>query len=123
MKFGQGPTLGGCCTAKPGYLPPATQPSVEMRPQLITLVCAGYEVLHPVNVRVAERGDYEGCERCIRAYSSVLTSNLTFMQQILAGDSWGPSLGAQSGVSFGLRSTNNFVMAYTKAPTRARRGA
>lgn len=47
------------------------------------------EVLHPVNVRVAERGDYEGCERCIRAYSSVLTSNLTFMQQILAGDSWG----------------------------------
>jgi len=47
------------------------------------------EVLHPINVRLSERGVYDGCERCTRAYSSVLHSNLTFMQQILAGDSWG----------------------------------
>jgi hypothetical protein len=36
-----------------------------------------------------ESGQLEGCERCPRAYSSVMQSTLTFSQQIVAGDSWG----------------------------------
>mmetsp|Transcript_15082 Transcript_15082/g.31540 ORF Transcript_15082/g.31540 Transcript_15082/m.31540 type:complete len:645 (-) Transcript_15082:89-2023(-) len=47
------------------------------------------EVLHPLNLRVAETGVYEGCERCPRAFQTVLQSNLTFIQSIIAGDSWG----------------------------------
>merc|ERR1719424_2382706 len=42
--------------------------------------------IHPLNVEI----DYEGsCDRCPRAYSSVLHSTLTFSQQIVAGDAWG----------------------------------
>eukprot|EP00443_Scrippsiella_acuminata_P002557 CAMPEP_0115182242 /NCGR_PEP_ID=MMETSP0270-20121206/7843_1 /TAXON_ID=71861 /ORGANISM="Scrippsiella trochoidea, Strain CCMP3099" /LENGTH=520 /DNA_ID=CAMNT_0002595285 /DNA_START=116 /DNA_END=1678 /DNA_ORIENTATION=- len=47
------------------------------------------ELLHPVNVRIAERGYYGDCDRCERAYSSVFAAILTFLQQIIAGDSWG----------------------------------
>lgn len=47
------------------------------------------EILHPLNLEVAETGVYEGCERCPRAFESVMSSNITFMQQIIAGDSWG----------------------------------
>merc|ERR1719428_2815072 len=47
------------------------------------------ELVHPVNKTVAETGIYEGCERCARAYESVMASNLTILQTIIAGDSWG----------------------------------
>lgn len=43
------------------------------------------EILHPLNVEI----DYGDCERCSRAYESVMTTNLTLFQQIVAGDSWG----------------------------------
>merc|ERR1719424_91923 len=42
--------------------------------------------IHPLNKEI----DYDGsCERCPRAYSSVMQAMLTFSQQIVAGDSWG----------------------------------
>lgn len=48
------------------------------------------EVLHPLNKSIAETTDaYADCERCARAFSSVMNSNLTFFQTIIAGDSWG----------------------------------
>jgi len=47
------------------------------------------ELLNPINTRIADRGHYEGCDRCPRAFSSVFHANLTFLQQIIAGDSWG----------------------------------
>lgn len=48
------------------------------------------EFLHPLNQIIAETTDaYEGCDRCPRAFESVLQSNLTFFQQIIAGDGWG----------------------------------
>jgi len=48
------------------------------------------EIVHPVNKRLAEAGAYgEDCGRCARAFSTVMEANLTFMQQIIAGDSWG----------------------------------
>eukprot|EP00971_Amphidinium_carterae_P202232 4012730-Amphidinium_carterae.1 len=47
------------------------------------------EFVHPVNMKLAERGEYGDCARCARAFSSVMHANLTFVQQILAGDSWG----------------------------------
>jgi len=47
------------------------------------------EFVHPVNVKLAERGVYGDCQRCERAFSTVMHANLTFVQQILAGDSWG----------------------------------
>jgi len=46
-------------------------------------------VLHPLNQKVAATGIYEGCERCPRAFKSVMESNLTFLQTLVAGDSWG----------------------------------
>jgi len=47
------------------------------------------EVVHDVNLRVYETGVYGHCPRCERAFESVLQANLTFMQTIVAGDSWG----------------------------------
>lgn len=48
------------------------------------------EFIHPVNVEVMEATtDYDGCNRCGRAYESVFQSNLTFFQSLIAGDSWG----------------------------------
>lgn len=46
-------------------------------------------VVHPVNVRVAAQGAYDGCDRCPRAFSSVSASVITLSQTIIAGDSWG----------------------------------
>ena len=43
------------------------------------------ENVHPVNVLL----EYEACERCPRAFRSVMTANLTLFQQIVTGDSWG----------------------------------
>jgi len=45
--------------------------------------------IHPLNQQVSETGLYDGCDRCERAFESVGQSMLTFVQQIIAGDSWG----------------------------------
>eukprot|EP00929_Paragymnodinium_shiwhaense_P037010 TRINITY_DN19791_c0_g1_i2.p1 TRINITY_DN19791_c0_g1~~TRINITY_DN19791_c0_g1_i2.p1 ORF type:complete len:648 (-),score=97.19 TRINITY_DN19791_c0_g1_i2:321-2264(-) len=47
------------------------------------------ELIHPVASRLAEEGTWADCGRCDRAFESVMASNLTFFQIILAGDSWG----------------------------------
>jgi len=47
------------------------------------------EFVQPINAKLAARGDYGECARCERAFSTVMNANLTFVQQILAGDNWG----------------------------------
>eukprot|EP00928_Gymnodinium_smaydae_P040324 TRINITY_DN27359_c0_g2_i1.p1 TRINITY_DN27359_c0_g2~~TRINITY_DN27359_c0_g2_i1.p1 ORF type:complete len:630 (-),score=149.68 TRINITY_DN27359_c0_g2_i1:211-2049(-) len=47
------------------------------------------ELVHPINLRVASTGIYDGCDRCPRAFSTVFDSMVTLTQQIVAGDSWG----------------------------------
>lgn len=49
------------------------------------------QVLHPLNQDVTHTGHYReiGCLRCEYAFRSVMQANLTFVQQIIAGDSWG----------------------------------
>eukprot|EP00929_Paragymnodinium_shiwhaense_P117458 TRINITY_DN8805_c0_g6_i1.p1 TRINITY_DN8805_c0_g6~~TRINITY_DN8805_c0_g6_i1.p1 ORF type:complete len:747 (-),score=141.72 TRINITY_DN8805_c0_g6_i1:145-2385(-) len=47
------------------------------------------ELVHPVVIKLVEQGQWPDCERCERAFSSVMQANLTFFQTILAGDSWG----------------------------------
>lgn len=47
------------------------------------------ELLHPVNKELAKEGVYDECARCPRAFESVMSSNLTFLQTIISGDSWG----------------------------------
>jgi len=47
------------------------------------------EFLHPINQEVYQDGTYRDCERCPRAFQTVQDAVLTFMQQIVAGDSWG----------------------------------
>jgi len=47
------------------------------------------QVIHPINQRVASRGVYGDCERCVRAFETTASSVLTFVQQIVTGDSWG----------------------------------
>jgi len=43
------------------------------------------QIIHPINKTI----EYEGCWRCPHAFESVWEANLTFLQQIVAGDSWG----------------------------------
>lgn len=47
------------------------------------------ELIHPYNVELAQRGIYDDCERCGRAFGSVWEASTTFFQQIVTGDSWG----------------------------------
>eukprot|EP00929_Paragymnodinium_shiwhaense_P091309 TRINITY_DN5130_c0_g1_i9.p1 TRINITY_DN5130_c0_g1~~TRINITY_DN5130_c0_g1_i9.p1 ORF type:complete len:732 (-),score=152.16 TRINITY_DN5130_c0_g1_i9:98-2293(-) len=47
------------------------------------------ELVHPVAQRIAEGPAWQDCERCSRAFESVMAANLTFFQTILAGDEWG----------------------------------
>lgn len=50
------------------------------------------ETLNPIAKELDAEGYYTGhreCERCSRAWVTVMTSNLTFLQTIIAGDSWG----------------------------------
>lgn len=47
------------------------------------------EQIDPVNKEMADKGFFDGCDRCRRAFSSVMGSNLTFLTAIIAGDSWG----------------------------------
>jgi len=47
------------------------------------------QLLHPINMRVAEKGFYDDCERCPRAFESTFNAAMTFTQQVITGDSWG----------------------------------
>jgi len=47
------------------------------------------ELVHPINQRLDEQGVYGNCERCGRSFESVMTSNLTFLMNVVCGDSWG----------------------------------
>lgn len=49
------------------------------------------QLLHPTNRAIAESGYYaaSGCDRCPHAFATVWDSMLTFIQHIVAGDSWG----------------------------------
>eukprot|EP00927_Polykrikos_kofoidii_P022926 TRINITY_DN21265_c0_g2_i1.p1 TRINITY_DN21265_c0_g2~~TRINITY_DN21265_c0_g2_i1.p1 ORF type:complete len:681 (-),score=107.41 TRINITY_DN21265_c0_g2_i1:247-2238(-) len=47
------------------------------------------EVIEPINRNLAAEDTYPDCARCHRAFSTVMSSNLTFFTSILAGDSWG----------------------------------
>jgi len=46
------------------------------------------QVLHPLNQIVAQTGEYDNCNRCAKAFQTVMESNLTFFSQLVAGDSW-----------------------------------
>jgi len=56
---------------------------------LLVWAIVAVQFIHPLQKDLGDRGFLEGCDRCPRAYSSVLQSTLTFSQQIVAGDSWG----------------------------------
>ena len=47
------------------------------------------ELIHPIVQELAEEGEFHDCKHCVHAFSSILQSNLTFLQTMLAGDSWG----------------------------------
>jgi len=47
------------------------------------------QFLHPLNQKLADKGEYGDCERCARVYSTVWQACLLFFQQIVAGDGWG----------------------------------
>lgn len=47
------------------------------------------QLLNNLNMELAEYYQDAGCDRCARAFSSVWDSMLTFIQHIVAGDSWG----------------------------------
>eukprot|EP00929_Paragymnodinium_shiwhaense_P117457 TRINITY_DN8805_c0_g5_i2.p1 TRINITY_DN8805_c0_g5~~TRINITY_DN8805_c0_g5_i2.p1 ORF type:complete len:484 (+),score=84.54 TRINITY_DN8805_c0_g5_i2:269-1720(+) len=47
------------------------------------------ELIHPVVLDLVKEERFGECERCERAFGSVMAANLTFMQTVLAGDSWG----------------------------------
>jgi len=58
---------------------------------ILTLVWAimAVELIHPLTLQLAAAGEYESCEKCTSAFSSVGSAFLTFVSTILAGDSWG----------------------------------
>lgn len=47
------------------------------------------EILHPLNLRLAELGVYPDCPRCPRALASVMQANLTLFQTSVIGEDWG----------------------------------
>lgn len=56
---------------------------------LIVWSIVAVQFIHPLNKTLTNNGAHDGCDRCPRAFASVLESVLTFSQQIVAGDSWG----------------------------------
>jgi len=57
---------------------------------LLVWAIVAVEILHPLNEVIAQTSNtYEDCARCPRAFASVGEALLTFIQQIIAGDSWG----------------------------------
>jgi len=47
------------------------------------------ELIHPLVKDMVEKGEFEDCDRCGRAFSNTMNAMLTFTQQIVAGDEWG----------------------------------
>jgi len=45
-------------------------------------------VLHPIATDLDRNGEFDGCERCGRAFSSIFTAMVTMLQTVLIGDSW-----------------------------------
>jgi len=56
---------------------------------LLVWAIIAVQFIHPLNKEISDIHARNNCERCPRAYSSVLQASLTFAQQIVAGDSWG----------------------------------
>lgn len=57
-----------------------------------TTVCCSIiavQFIHPLNAQIQESGYYADCDRCGRAFETVMQASLTFTQQIITGDSWG----------------------------------
>lgn len=48
------------------------------------------QFLHPLNMKIAESGEYAGCDRCTAAYATVQNVFFMFCLQILTPESWGP---------------------------------
>eukprot|EP00929_Paragymnodinium_shiwhaense_P101490 TRINITY_DN64637_c0_g1_i1.p1 TRINITY_DN64637_c0_g1~~TRINITY_DN64637_c0_g1_i1.p1 ORF type:complete len:837 (-),score=199.67 TRINITY_DN64637_c0_g1_i1:293-2803(-) len=47
------------------------------------------ELVNPIAMKLEAEGLWPDCDRCGRAFSTVVHANLTFFQTVLAGDSWG----------------------------------
>merc|ERR1712176_676608 len=47
------------------------------------------EIIHPLNLQVADTGVYSGCNYCETAFETVFQANLFWFQTVVAGDSWG----------------------------------
>ncbi|CAE7363006.1 SCN11A, partial [Symbiodinium necroappetens] len=47
------------------------------------------ELVNPVLQDLATEGEFDDCKECKDAFATILQSNLTFLQTMLAGDSWG----------------------------------
>jgi len=47
------------------------------------------ELIHPLIQEIALTGVWDDCQRCPRAYSSVMQGNLSLFQNIVAEDDWG----------------------------------
>ena len=47
------------------------------------------ELVNPVLQDLAKEGEFDDCKECKEAFATILQSNLTFLQTMLAGDSWG----------------------------------
>jgi len=58
---------------------------------LLTWSVIAVQFIHPLNVELAERGEYEGCDRCGHAYATISDAFGTFCQQLVIGDGWGAS--------------------------------
>jgi len=50
------------------------------------------EVLHPLNLAIAESGTYSDCEWCAKSFQSLAEANLTLLRHIVMGDDWGDVL-------------------------------
>lgn len=46
-------------------------------------------LLHPLVTELSDEGMWDACSRCRRSFATVMDSNITFFQTIVAGDSWG----------------------------------
>lgn len=46
------------------------------------------DFVHPRNMELENEGWYTNCERCPRAFATVMAANITFIKYIIAGDSW-----------------------------------
>eukprot|EP00931_Biecheleriopsis_adriatica_P020640 TRINITY_DN13730_c0_g1_i1.p1 TRINITY_DN13730_c0_g1~~TRINITY_DN13730_c0_g1_i1.p1 ORF type:complete len:561 (-),score=102.96 TRINITY_DN13730_c0_g1_i1:16-1698(-) len=56
---------------------------------LTIFACAAVELINPLVRELSAENIFEGCDRCHRAFASVFDAQVTFFQQVVAGDSWG----------------------------------